>query len=564
MELRLYQKRILGKLWNALLVKNNVLCVAPCSAGKTVLFTELINKLQKRVIILLDREVLVRQTMGKFKDCGVVCSSVAKKKEYNGLITVASRQTLINHLNGLEPVSLLVIDEAHLMGVHPCEDQYAKIIDHLQTINPTLRILGFTASPYRLGCGYIYGDKNKKGSIPYFSEIDAQVTTRELLDGGYIAPLTGKILVSDTLLDDLSSVGKVAGEYNIGQLSSVMIKGVHLQSCLDAYLKFASDRKKTIIFCTTIEHCTAVADLFNESGITCEAIHSKLTKLENYARMESLRTGKSRVYTSVAKLTVGMDVIDIDCIMMARKTMSTALYQQIIGRGQRLAPGKENCLVIDLVGNTSMFGTDFDNLRVNIPSDKKGDAPFKLCPNIIDGFECMEQLHASVRICPKCGYQFTKESIEALLPELKTVEFNEKPEPKWLTVTQMTVTQHTSKKNGKKLLKIALDLDVLTRVSRAYVWICFSDFYEGYAVERGEETWLKLSFDPFPEDVITGAWLAEDFKQPKRIYASIEANGFYKVEEIDGLSDEVDSIAHDYTEWLKDNKDEGTGDTVPF
>ena len=107
-----------------------------------------------------------------------------------------------------------------------------------------------------------------------------------------------------------------------------------------------------------------------------------------------------------------MDVVDIDCIIMARPTQSTALYKQILGRGQRidllLYPWKTDCLVLDLVGNNILFGTDLDRLKViyRKRTDSKGEPITKDCP------ECNEEMHPAVKICPQCGYEFPKKESE--------------------------------------------------------------------------------------------------------------------------------------------------------
>jgi len=242
---------------------------------------------------------------------------------------------------------------------------------------------------------------------------------------------------------DLNAVGKVAGEYNMGELGSTMLKEIHLQSIVDAYQKYCAARRCTVIFCTSIKHCEAVAEMIPGAV----AVHSKN---DNHIGMDA------RVFVSVAKLTTGVDRTDIDALIIARATMSPALHVQMIGRAMRLHPGKENAIVVDIVGNTERFGLDLDDPVVKIPNAPGGgEAPSKICPGKnSDGSACAMRLHASVRVCPHCGQVFTAEEVEALLPDLKKVAFNEPEPPETIDVAGMFVFSHTSQASGKKMLRV--------------------------------------------------------------------------------------------------------------
>jgi DNA repair protein RadD len=534
MILRDYQIRTLDETWTAMQVKHNILITAPCSAGKTIIFSKIIQRLLRenssfRALILVDREILVSQSADKLRSVapelglsiGIVCASVSARKDFGLPVTVASRQSLINRLGEFPPVQLVIVDEAHLMACptmeKPAPDQYAAIISKLREYNPHMRLLGCTASPYRLGAGYIYGDRNKPGTMPYFETVDSTITTMELLAGGYIAPLTGMAAVNTQYAEDLTNVNMVAGEYNLGQLSDMMCKAVHLQSCVDAWEKYADGRKKGLVFCTSIEHSEKVAETFRNNGITACAIHSKLSPIELSVRMQELKTGGMQVFTSVAKLTTGFDVPDIDCIVMARPTKSTALYQQAIGRGQRLSPDKTNCLVIDLTGCTTDFGTDMDNLRVQIPyGDGGGEAPKKICPGENgDGSVCGQSVHASLRYCPHCNFSFpVTELMESALGTMKKVEFNKLPEPEEWDVTSVSYSVHFSKKTEKDLIKVTYECG---QFNKFYEWVCLPDFYEGYAVTKAQAWWQERCDEPFPATCEEFIFLSEELITPGKI-----------------------------------------------
>jgi DNA repair protein RadD len=530
MILRPYQVRILDATWAAMQHKHNVLIVAPCAAGKTVLFSKITQRLLRensafRVLILVDREILVTQSRDKLHsiapelshEVGIVCSSVTTTKELDRRVTIASRQTLINCMEQFAPVHLCIVDEAHLMSIpredKPTPDQFAEIVCKLREYNPNMRLVGCTASPYRLGGGYIHGDQNKPGSRPYFDQVDAEVSTKEMLAAGYLAPLVGRANTGSTMQADLKNISIVGGEYNLGQLSSMMCKSTHVQSCISAWREYAWGRKKTLVFCTTIEHSETVAAAFYAAGIPSVAIHSKLTPVEESIRMTALERGTMQVFTSVAKLTTGLDITDLDCGILARPTKSTALYKQIVGRFQRLAEGKTDALIIDLVGATTEFGTDMDNLKVNVPRDASGETPFKICPGENEnGTVCGQSVHASLRYCPHCSYAFpVDEAVEAKIGKLEKVKFNDIQEPESYTVSHVSYEVHESRNTGKHLIKVTYQCGQFSKFNE---WICLPDFYNGFAVQKARDWWDQRTEEPFPQTCEEFIFLADNLMQP--------------------------------------------------
>ena len=181
---------------------------------------------------------------------------------------------------------------------------------------------------------------------------------------------------------------------------------------------------------------------------------------------------------------------------------------------------------------------NFDMPIVKIPNASgKGDAPYKNCPGeYSEGILCQEQLHPKVCICPHCGFEF-EDTIAESLPSMKEVNFNEtfQPDPpEWLDVVDLSIDLHTSKKNGKELLKVTLSLDTMDRLSSVTEWICFPDQYEGYAVTRGMETWEKYTTAPVPEDTTEGLWVAQgDFESPVRALVNKNERGYWVLQELD-------------------------------
>lgn len=518
MELRPYQKNALNKIWEDIQTDLNVLLQGSTGCGKTIMFSKLIQRFLReqphcRCLILVDREILVTQSRDKLlrvapeliDDIGICCSSVQSKKELEHRVTIASRQTLINQLNYFAPVNIIILDEAHLASIpqegDPDEgtDQFSTIINTLRKYNPKTRLIGFSATPYRLSSGYIYGDKNTKGSLPYFPELNYKIEIQELMNQGFLSPLIAKTIVSESIKNDLVNCKITAGEFNLGMLSDMMSSGIHVNSAVEAYKEYAIERKKTLCFCVSIEHSEIVARAFNEAGIPAIAIHSKLEDDDLAEAMNSLEDGHYKVFCSVAKLTTGLDVPDIDCILALRPTKSTSLWIQMIGRGLRTAieKGKIDCFCLDLVGNLNEHGTNLDKPRVFYKLVKKSDKELEDRENEKQCPECSVTVHVACRVCPECDYVFNYRTEIHTQPELIDVTIG--PDIRTFNVVNWTQTLNVGRESGKTTLKIALlyedeEANYRNKIKAINIFCCFpGDGYSGFAVRKMQENLGLLS-----------------------------------------------------------------------
>lgn len=502
----------------------------------TVIFSKIIQRLLHeqptfRALILVDREILVKQSWEKLRnvapeltsEIGFCCAAISNKKDTSRPITIASRQSLANIVTSMKAVQLLIFDEAHLVSLpvqDRSKDQFGKIYTSLKGKNPKMRFMGCTATPYRLSQGYIYGDKNRSDCTPYFDQVDSRIYTKDLLNQGYLTPLVGYTAKNEEIEIDLQQVGKVAGEYNNGELERLMTKQIHVNSVKAAYEKYCSDRKCTLVFCTSIEHAEVVA-----KALGAVPIHSQN---KNHINMDS------KIFTSVAKLTTGVDKTGIDALIIARPTLSPSLHVQMLGRAMRLHPGKENSIIVDIVGNSNQFGLDLDNPVVKIPNvPGSGEATSKICPGQhSDGSICGAQLHASTRICPHCGHEFSKKEVEALLPELMEVKFNQPPTPQIFEVERMEVGKYISAKSGKEMIRVDFIKGSFSYKEQISLYLGFKDVYKGFFVQKSKEFWTQLApGNAFPLSV-NEAYLARNFlRKPEKI-EYIQQEKFKKISKL--------------------------------
>ena len=537
-ELRPHQQAAYADVMAALKEDENVLLQAPCAFGKTILFCKIIQDLLAawpgmRILLLAHQDLLVTQAKDKLvvvapelKDSiGIACASVSAKKVLYKQITIASRQTLINLLDKIDDIDLCIIDEVHLMAIPGRKEktQYEKIIESLRKFNPKMRLLGVTATPYRLNAGYIYGEECRPDLSPIFSRLHHKCEVESMVKQGFLAPLTGKVAQNSDLTQDLTMVKKQMGEFVVSDLAEVMNKEVYLNFTLEAYRKHAEGRTHTMVFCVNIDHAEKVMEIFKGDGVNTYLCHSKLSKSENEKALANFEQ-KGGVICNVAKLTTGLDIPAIDCIILARRTASTALFAQIVGRGMRIFDGKGNCLIIDLVGNCELHGFDLDNLNIIVPNKAPGETGSinqdKLCP------ECESLIHFTYGECPDCGYVFSKEEMELAEkkhdPVLVEASFGKQP-PVWYDITGVTYFEHTSKKNKKVMMKVHHDCGSMMNPKFFCAYIMFEDHYSGFPVKKSRGFWNNRTDEEFPDSVEEALFLADELAKPTRIL--VDENG---------------------------------------
>jgi DNA repair protein RadD len=420
MQLRPQQKEAVAQIQASFKAGNNfTLAVGCCGVGKTIIAASLIEwaiaNHDIKILVMAHQQELIKQAMEKLLVVaphlepliGIYCASLNKDKQ-QGQITIASVQSLSNELN-LDAYNLVIIDEVHLLPDSSKKSQYATILKNLLLKNSRLRVLGVTATPYRLDEGLIYGKKNS-----WFSSVAWSVTLDEMIDEGYLCPYRYKVA-------DGSGAREAANktDFTMDALSVEMRKEVHLGSVKKAIEEHAEGRLKILVFAVNIEHAEALAGVLG-----CRAVHSKE---DRESAMDSFVNGDDRILVNVDILTTGFDFPGVDCILMARPTLSPALYVQICGRGLRLAEGKKDCMILDLVGNYVRHG-DLSDPHIKEPDDeeegkerKERELESNICP------ECFELVEAGLMECQECGADMAhREEVNELnaREEMKEIEMN--------------------------------------------------------------------------------------------------------------------------------------------
>jgi len=378
MKLRPYQYEIV----ELLKTKGDKLIQAPTGAGKTIIFSKYIAESGHKCLVLAHRGELIRQAADKLEKatglkCGVFNAGLGRK-EIND-ITVASIQSLANYKGNLD-FDDIIIDECHRVPPKSKESQYKSVLDKAKG-----RLIGFTATPYRLDIGHIYGKDE------WWPDLDYQIPLRQLIDEEYLTDY--KHLVSQyssKIKSDVKKLKVTAGEYNLADAGDLMAEKMNVHAVLNSVPK---ERRHIVVFCVNILHAEALYDACNETkGI----VHSKTSRDD----LEVFDRGEMRWLFNVGVLTEGWDCPRVDAVVLARPTKSCALYVQMVGRGLRLHKGKDWCYIYDIVSSYSEFGL-VDNPRVNIGEERGvGESKPKVCS------ECFSVFIGQV--CPECGFEEKK------------------------------------------------------------------------------------------------------------------------------------------------------------
>ncbi|MGL5525691.1 MAG: DEAD/DEAH box helicase [Aeromonas veronii] len=413
----------------------NPLIAAPTGVGKSIIIAEAVRQIMQwpgqQVMMVTHVKELIEQNYEKLLSiwptapAGIYSAGLGKK-EMHYPITFASIQSIHTKAAQVGHIDILFVDEAHTIPAKS-NTMYRKFIAALLKINPKLKIIGLTATPYRLGFGKI----TDEGHI--FTDICCDMTTLEafnwFLDQGYLCWLNPR---KTSVEIDLTGVSITAGDYNSREMEAATDKEYITQQAVDEIIEasLVEGRKHWLIFGTGVDHVEHIVTEINRRGYTAVAVHSKMTGEERDANIKAFKECKVDALVNMGVLTTGFDDPRVDLIGMLRATQSPGLWVQMLGRGTRpfFAPGfdlstkegrlaaidaseKPDCLVLDFAANSMRLGPINDPRMPKKPGKGGGPAPTRCCDGINKktGKQCKMYIHASLRVCPHCGKEFPPE-----------------------------------------------------------------------------------------------------------------------------------------------------------
>lgn len=447
MKLRDYQQRAIDQLYDWFRAGNagNPCLVLPTGSGKSHIVAALCKDAlqswpETRVLMLTHVKELIEQNAEKMRQhwpgapMGIYSASIGRK-DLGEPITFAGIQSVRSRASELGHIDLVLIDECHLVN-HNNEGGYRHLLSELQAINPALRVVGLTATPYRLGHGLITDEP------AIFADLIEPVSIEELVFRGYLSKLRSK--VTEARLD-VSGVKKRGGEYIEADLQRAVDTADQNDAVVREVISRAGDRKAWLFFCTGVDHARHVAEVLQEYEIAAACVTGDTPKAERAAILAAFKSGKLRALTNANVLTTGFDYPDIDLIAMLRPTMSPSLYVQMAGRGMRPKSHTDHCLVLDFAGVVEMHGPITAVQPPKKAGSGEGEAPVKVCDT------CNELCPISARQCLACGAEFPApepKRYELRTDDIMGIEASE------MAVTSWHWRKHVSKASGKEMLAV--------------------------------------------------------------------------------------------------------------
>lgn len=496
MNLRPYQSEAIAAVEKYLReTKENPLVVIPTAGGKTIVFATMFRQWLTqwpgtRVGILAHVKELLTQAGDKLKKVwpeapiGYWSAGLGQK---NGKmpITIAGIQSIYRKAPDLDPFDILLVDEAHLIPTSGY-GMYRQFLMEAKLQNPKLRVIGFTATPMRLDGGFIArpdDDEYLLDAVAYQAEIG------DLIDDGYLCPLTSKSTASKL---DTSGVKRRGGDFVPSDLARRCDTDQLVRAAVKEMVSRAGDRKSWLIFCCSIDHATHVRDVIREYGVSCETVHGKTDKRERENIIKAFDKGHIRAVTNVNVLTTGLDVTRIDMIGMLRPTQSTALYIQMVGRGFRLDPNKQDTLVLDFAGNVMRHGpvNDVEIIDQPVAKGEATEPKSKVCPT------CEEIVTPGTRACAACGFEFPPPPPPKHDEKPSEVDIIAKESSLWRPVTGVKCHRHVSASSGKVTLRVCY---IVNELSVYAEYVCLE--HDGYARRKAEAWWAARMHSPAPKTV---------------------------------------------------------------
>ena len=431
-------------------------------------------------------------------------SAMLNKREIKD-VTVAGIQSIFRNPEAFSQFNLVIVDEAHLVSAEE-NTMYQKF---LAGIGKYICV-GFTATPHRLGSGYIYGESDNS----MFDDIVLDYSTgskfNTLIEQGYLCKLTTKRTKMEM---DTSNIKLVAGDFNEKQLSAEFDREIVTNAAIKEVIAAGVNREKWLIFAIDIDHAEHIAEVLIRNGVPTAPVHSKM-KESGFCRhktIEGYKNGKYKCIVNVNILTTGFDDPGIDMVVCLRPTHSPVLHIQSVGRGSRTNPGKDDCLVLDFAGNTARIGPINDPIiKIKGKGKEGGDPITKTCP------ECDSILAPAVRICPDCGFKFP---ISHGISPIASMDLIIDPgKPHWIDVGEVKYSKHTN--FGHPSIFKATYLIGGTDISE---WVCIE--HKGFAKHKANH-WVKYRGGEECNTVDELLKQSDKLRVPKKILVSKKGKHF--------------------------------------
>jgi DNA repair protein RadD len=370
-KLRDYQQDAVNKVIKYFQVSRSpAMIVLPTGAGKSLVIAELARIAHGRVLILAHVKELVEQNYEKYRshglDAGIFSASLGQK-DFSQKAIFGSVQSVARASDDFfDNFSLLIIDECHRVA-EDGDTQYQEVIKKLSDRNPKLCILGLTATPYRLGLGWIY-EYSQSGELKtemkrFFKQCVFELPLSYMIKNKFLTtPVKVDIPVTSYDFSELTDKNR---QYTHAEIEEVLksqkrLTPLIIKNIIDITEKY--NRKGVMIFSSTVKHAVEIMTYLPENDARVVLGDTEIAERDKI--VQDFKEKKFKYLVNVSVLTTGFDAPHVDVIAILRPTESNSLYQQIVGRGLRLSENKKDCYILDYTGmGHDIYAPEIDDKR---------------------------------------------------------------------------------------------------------------------------------------------------------------------------------------------------------
>ncbi|UXS01659.1 DEAD/DEAH box helicase [Agrobacterium tumefaciens] len=580
LELRYYQRESLDALYEYW--RNgggNGLIVLPTGAGKALVIAKLIEELlsdypDMRILNVTHSASLVEQNFKEFigllpfAPAGIYSAGL-KRRDARAQVLFCGIQSVWNKVELLGNIDLVIVDEAHGISRN-ANTQYGKFFKDVRKYNPDSRTCGTTATDYRMDSGRLTDDLDDDDTVDeatgvpirfkLFDDVVYEIGLGECIEKGFLTRLTSTKTTSKI---DLKGIGTRGGEYIPGQVSAAAEQIIEAAIAED--MAISTDRRAGLFFSTSKENANHVADAIQRHGRTCAVLTSDNAH-QTKEIFEGFRSGKYWAISSVSMITTGTNFPFVDFISLILSTKSPGKLVQILGRGTRNCPGKDDCLIADHGRNLAYHGP-IDQISPRAPGKGEGDQPKKVCPTqetpggVTDengNWGCGEQIPISRMTCHCCGYIFPPSDEVKITAQAADVPVLSVAPPEPRTVTSRSFYYHEGKGDKPPSVKVSYMVG-MTAINE---WICPQ--HSGFPKSKADRYWRAHGGKmPFPKTVLE--WIERQSELADTVEITVKPRQKYW----DVVGHVVGAANDNRVSPANDNRDEEDwqvlmGDDVPF
>lgn len=404
-KLRDYQQETIDKVYQSIKSGHrSIMIQQPPRTGKTVIMADIARRATakgNRVLFMVHRQEIVQQVVKTFRADGVDMN----------LATIGMVQTITRHVDDLDPPQIIFVDEAH----HALARTYQRV---LEAFPKAYRLL-FTATPYRL---------NGAGFTDIADDLITGKPVSWLIDHHFLAPVD---YYAPSQIDASKLRTKRAGDYSVDSIQEAMKPKIY-GNAVKHYLKLAAG-KQAIAYTYNVDSAIRLAQAFNNQGITARSVAGSTPKEVRRKIIEDYRAGKIKIVTNAELFTEGLDLPNVDCVIMLRPTQSLSLYLQFAMRSMNPREGK-TAIIIDHVGNVERFGLPTDDREWTLEGREKGKTSSSgaTIKSVTVCQTCFASFYRTGGTCPYCG---------AALGEEKKLEVVDDAELKKVTRSRLAIVK---------------------------------------------------------------------------------------------------------------------------